>query len=110
LKRFSIGSETDLILVLGLGLTGLLMTLPLFRIFRHYLVVAFPLMYVLVPRVLSLLKMTSSKMVLLLSLLWVALAGSSICFLKFIHCNGGVPLADYGMTWAVQNGEGGSCE
>ncbi len=96
---FRAASGTGLAVNSVLWGTGLLMTLSCVKIFRHYLIMTFPLEWVWLSR-LALADPDRGKS--LLTALWAAQLLLSILFLVYIHINHGDPLGDYGVGYQYQ--------
>lgn len=77
---------------------GIALTLSGVHIFRHYLLVTFPLEWVSFAWLAF--KATKKPRALLL-VMWVAQLGLSVTFLDYIHVNGGTP-GDYGPAYSTQ--------
>lgn len=92
------GSETSLLLAAALGGYGLLLTLTGIEVFRHYLLVTFPLEWV----GLAFVAARRSRTTYVLLALWFCQLALSIGFLSYIHVYGGAPTGDYGVAYSRQ--------
>jgi hypothetical protein len=74
---------------------GLLMTIPGFHIYQHYLITAFPVQWVLGARLLS----THRRLTMLLPALWAIELFITITFLYYIHKHHGARYGGYGAAF-----------
>lgn len=100
-KAFKNSTETGLAVNAVLLGTGLLMSLSGFELFRHYLMVSFPLEWVWLSRIGLCDSRWGQKCLILMG---VAQLLISISFLAYIHINHGAPLGDYGTAYQFQSG------
>lgn len=91
-------SETGLILISALVVSGILMTFSCFKINQHYLIMTFPLEWVWLSR-LGIGDPQGSRWLLAI---WTAQLLISISFLGYVHVNHGVPMGDYGTAYQFQ--------
>ncbi len=91
-------TETGLALTSVLWIMGILLTLSRVQLFRHYLVITFPLEWVWLSRMARRDKGGNRS----LAILWGAELLLSVFFLLYIHVNHGDPLGDYGTTFQAQ--------
>lgn len=92
-------SETGLTLQSALWAVGVLMTLSCVELFRHYLIVTFPLEFVWLARLAF---RGGERGERCLKVLWAAQLLLSVMFLVYIHLNHGDPLGDYGVAYQFQ--------
>lgn len=89
---------------------GILLTLPGMKFYRHYLLVAFPFLYVWAAHIMLTCWSDSRKEKRLrragLALLCAAQLLITISFLGYIHVNGGAKQGDYWMTYQAQQNQG----
>lgn len=78
---------------------GLALTLSGVHIFRHYLLVTFPLEWASFA---WLAFKATKRPRAILAVMWCAQLGLSATFLTYIHENGGAPGADYGVAYSAQ--------
>jgi hypothetical protein len=100
-KRLKSSTETGLAVNAVLLGTGLLMSLSGFELFRHYLMVSFPLEWVWLSRMGLCDSRWGQKCLIAIG---VAQLLISILFLTYIHINHGAPLGDYGTAYQFQSG------
>ncbi|MGZ3671346.1 MAG: hypothetical protein ACXWR1_09135 [Bdellovibrionota bacterium] len=81
---------------------GGLLTLTRTMVYRHYLIVAYPLQYVFFSR--QALRFPWSPRTLL-ALMWIAQLAISLCFLSYIHTHNGSWGGDYGISFGGQQGK-----
>ncbi|MFI5299831.1 MAG: hypothetical protein ACHREM_17220 [Polyangiales bacterium] len=79
---------------------GVCITLSGIHVYRHYLLVTFPLEWLSLAWVI--LKWSPRPRVVLGGM-WLAQLGLSYCFLTYIHEHKGAPWGDYGQAYRVQN-------
>lgn len=98
--RRTIGSwsETDFTVAAAVGGYGLLLTLSGVTVFRHYLIVSFPLAWVW----LASLALRQRRGRALLAALFCAEILLSTAFLGYIHVRRGAPEGDYGRTYSAR--------
>jgi hypothetical protein len=92
-------SETGLALDSVLLISGVLMTLSCVEIWRHYLIMSFPLEWVWLSRM-GLCDSRLGQRYLLV--IWMAQLFISASFLVYIHMNHGAPMGDYGIAYQYQ--------
>jgi hypothetical protein len=104
LKKWKLGqwiknpSDTGLTVNSVFLVAGVLLTLSA-KVFRHYLIMSFPLEWVWLSRM-SLDIHWGKKY---LMAIWIAQLFISAVFLVYIHLNHGAPLADYGIAYQFQS-------
>lgn len=93
------GGGKDVTLLLAAAGVGywLLLTVTTIRLHRHYLLILFPLSYVLLAYVL----LSHKRGARVLGGMIVAQLALSVLFLTFIHENDGALDGDYGITWSA---------
>lgn len=92
-------SETGLALHSVLLASGILMTLSCVEIWRHYLIVSFPLEWVWLSRMGLCDPRLGQRY---LTVIWIAQLLISASFLGYIHINHGAPMGDYGIAYQFQ--------
>jgi len=92
------GPETREALQASFWGAGILMTLPCFKIFRHYLIVTFPMEWVWLASF-ALRRAWGARALLAL---WIAQLLLTLAFLGYLHVNQGDPGGDYGATYQSQ--------
>jgi hypothetical protein len=93
------GPETREAIRVSFWGAGILMTLACFKIFRHYLIVTFPMEWVWFS---SLGLRRGPWGARALMIVWIAQLLLSISFLGYIHVNNGDPQGDYGTVYHAQ--------
>jgi hypothetical protein len=99
-KGFRDSSETGLAINSVLLVSGILMYLLGVKVFRHYLIMTFPLEWVWLSRM-ALRDLRLGQRYL--TVIWIAQLLISVSFLVYIHINHGAPLADYGTAYQFQS-------
>jgi hypothetical protein len=97
-QRLRACSETAFTEGAALGIFGLLLTATFVTVFRHYLIVAFPLPWVWLAR----LTLRRRHGRALLTGLWIAQLVISLSYLEYIHVHHGAPGGDYGTGYKWQ--------
>jgi hypothetical protein len=92
------GTPTAFVKSAGLFGFGLLLTLSTVKIFRHYLIIAYPLQYLWLAH----LALPEKGGRIALSVLLSALLLLSVLFLTYIHLNHGAAHGDYGVAYQFQ--------
>lgn len=89
------GSMTEFYLLATLFSLGILMSFSGVKIRPHYLIIAYPFLFIYIAKLLF-----SHKRIL--AVLIAVQLFISICFLTFIHMNGGAEQGDYGKAYHLQ--------
>jgi hypothetical protein len=97
-KRAILGCSepADRLLKSALYGSGLLLTLIGYPLYRHYLIVTFPLEWFWLARQM---RIATRHWTYLLGAIWVSELIISAAFLYYIHANHGAPTGDYGATY-----------
>lgn len=100
-ERLRACDETGFSVGAALGLFGLLLTATCVTVFRHYLIVAFPLPWIWLAR----LTLRRRRGRALLAGLWIAQLVISLSYLEYIHVHHGADGGDYGRAyrWQVES-------
>lgn len=102
-RWISVENPTQFSILAALIPYGILLTLPGIRIYRFYLIITFPLLFVWFAR--FILNHHRENAYKILSAFVIAQILMCFAFLSFIHVNGGAPAGDYGKAYRLQ-GEG----
>lgn len=98
-RWFQDKTETRMMMNFTLVGTGVIMSLMVLSIYRHYLIITFPLEWVWLSHLGLADKRLGRRY---LTIIWIAQLVISISFLFYIHINHGDSLSDYGIPYEFQ--------